>query len=70
MQHKYNLPDSKGHFGIFGGNFSSETLVQALNDLEKEYVKSSSDPVFLKELNHDLKYYVGRKTPLYFAENF
>ncbi len=69
MQHKYNLPDSKGHFGIFGGNFSSETLVQALNDLEKEYVKSSSDPVFLKEFNHDLKHYVGRTTPLYHAEN-
>jgi len=69
VQHKYNLPDSKGHFGIFGGNFSSETLVQALNDLEKEYVKSSSDPVFLKEFNHDLKHYVGRTTPLYHAEN-
>nr|MCH9645043.1 tryptophan synthase subunit beta [Pseudomonadota bacterium] len=69
MQPKYNLPDSKGHFGVFGGNFSSETLVHALKELKDQYVKSSNDPDFLAEFEHDLKHYVGRSTPLYHAQN-
>ena len=70
MEHKnYNLPDKNGHFGIFGGNFSSETLVEPLKALEKQYINSQSDKNFLEEFNHDLKHYVGRETPLYFAKN-
>ena len=70
LEHKnYNLPDKNGHFGIFGGNFSSETLVEPLKALEKQYINSQSDKNFLEEFNRDLKHYVGRETPLYFAKN-
>ncbi len=65
----YTLPDDKGHFGIFGGNFSSETLIDPIKRLEIEYEKCKNDKLFEQEFQYDLKHYFGRETPLYFAEN-
>ena len=65
-----NLPDSFGHFGQYGGRFVSETLVSALEDLEDTYARYKSDPAFVAELQHELKHYVGRPTPLYYAKRW
>jgi tryptophan synthase beta chain len=62
------LPDKLGHFGKFGGRFVPETLIYALDGLEKEYCKARGDKSFLKELDYYLKEYAGRPTPLYFAQ--
>jgi len=61
-------PDDKGHFGIFGGRFVSETLMAAVIELEKNYNRLKNDPNFQAEFDHDLAHYVGRPSPLYFAE--
>jgi tryptophan synthase beta chain len=63
------LPDKKGYFGEFGGKFVPETLIYALDELEREYEKAKKDKSFQKELNYFLKEYAGRPTPLYLAEN-
>lgn len=63
-----NLPDNKGHFGIHGGRFVSETLMASLDELEAQYIKLKNDPDFQKEFDLDLANYVGRPSPLYFAE--
>ncbi|MFQ5449041.1 MAG: tryptophan synthase subunit beta [Nitrospinaceae bacterium] len=63
------LPDTRGHFGIFGGKYVIETLMPALEELEQVYSEARQDPAFEKKLNYYLKQYVGRPTPLYFAEN-
>ncbi len=63
-----NQPDAKGHFGPYGGRYVPETLMHPLMELEKEYFKAQTDPEFQKELNYYLKEFVGRPTPLYFAE--
>jgi tryptophan synthase beta chain len=62
------LPDENGHFGQFGGRFVSETLMGALEELEEVYKKLSNDPNFQEEFDKDLAHYVGRPSPLYFAE--
>src|SRR5687767_8265552 len=62
------LPDAKGHFGRFGGMFVPETLMQNFLELTAEYEKAKVDPAFQAELAYYLKDYVGRPTPLYFAE--
>ncbi len=62
------LPDDNGHFGIYGGRFVSETLSAALDELEGLYSKLSQDPDFQAEFDKDLAHYVGRPSPLYFAE--
>ena len=62
------LPDSQGRFGQFGGRYVPETLMPALLELEQAYAKARRDPRFQAELAHYLKLYVGRPTPLYFAE--
>ena len=62
------LPDKRGHFGEFGGKYVPETLMPALEELEKEYRRAKRNAVFQKELNHYLIHYAGRPTPLYFAE--
>lgn len=62
------LPDLNGHFGIFGGKFVSETLMPALTELEEIYSKAKEDPAFREKLDYYLNKYVGRPTPLYFAE--
>ncbi len=61
-------PDEKGRFGDFGGRFVSETLMPLILDLEAEYEKAKNDPSFWAEMDHLWKYYVGRPSPLYFAE--
>jgi len=63
-----NLPDEKGHFGEFGGRYVSETLIPALTELQDAYEEANKDPNFQKEIDYYLKNYVGRPTPLYFAE--
>lgn len=64
----YKLPDSNGHFGFFGGKFVPETLVPVLRELETEYRRCRRDEHFTAELDSLLKDYVGRPSPLYFAE--
>ena len=62
------MPDSTGHFGPFGGRYVPETLVHPLQQLEDEYWRAQQDPEFQRELDYSLKEFVGRPTPLYFAE--
>lgn len=62
------LPDERGHFGPYGGRFVSETLMGALQELERVYEKLSKEPAFQEEFDRDLAHYVGRPSPLYFAE--
>jgi len=64
----YDLPDAFGHFGQFGGSFVAETLVEALDELKEMYDKFKDDPEFLAEFHHDLKHFVGRPSPIYYAE--
>ena len=63
------LPDRQGHFGQFGGKYVIETLMPALAELERVYKEAQADPAFQKQLDYYLKQYVGRPSPLYFAEN-
>jgi tryptophan synthase beta chain len=62
------LPDRKGHFGEFGGRFVPETLMSALEELEKQYNVAKKDKKFHEELNWYLKNYAGRPTALYYAK--
>lgn len=62
------LPDARGHFGAFGGRFVSETLMDSLMTLEHEYARLKKDPEFQARFDKELADYVGRPTPLYFAE--
>ena len=62
-----SLPDKKGYFGNYGGRFAPETLMPALDELEKAYHASRKDSGFQKELVLLQKTYIGRPTPLYFA---
>ncbi|MCM8818337.1 MAG: tryptophan synthase subunit beta [Candidatus Omnitrophica bacterium] len=64
------LPNKKGKFGIFGGKFAPETLIEPLEELENSYKKISKTKEFRKKLNYLLNEYAGRPTPLYYAENF
>jgi tryptophan synthase beta chain len=61
-------PDRRGHFGVFGGRYVSETLMPALIELEKAYSAARRDPAFRREFQRQLREYAGRETPLYFAE--
>ncbi len=63
-----NMPDDNGHFGVYGGIFVAETLMEALQELTEAYEKYLLDPVFLAELDADLQHYVGRPSPVYHAE--
>ena len=65
-QHK-TLPDATGHFGIYGGKYVPETLVSAIEELERWYLRLRNEKRFQNECRHYLKDYVGRPTPLYFA---
>ena len=64
----WNQPDAQGHFGPFGGRYVPETLMHPLKELEQEYFTAQVDPAFQQELSYYLKEFVGRPTPLYFAE--
>jgi tryptophan synthase beta chain len=61
-------PDATGHFGQFGGRYVAETLMPLILDLEREYRAAKADPKFKEEFDHLLKHYVGRPSPLYYAE--
>jgi len=63
-----NIPDARGRFGAFGGRYVPETLIPALEELSRVYGKARRDPKFRTELDYYLRQYVGRPTPLYFAE--
>lgn len=65
---EYNQPDSKGHFGQFGGRYVGETLMPAILELEKAYKEICDTPEFKNELKQLLSNYVGRPTPLYYAK--
>jgi tryptophan synthase beta chain len=66
----YSLPDARGHFGIYGGKFVAETLMQPLEDLRQAYEKVKVDKDFQAQFDHDLAHYVGRPSPLYHAERW
>jgi tryptophan synthase beta chain len=66
-ENRYDQPVA-GHFGEHGGRFVAETLMHALEELTELYDRLSQDPAFLNELQEDLTHYVGRPTPLYFAQ--
>ncbi|MCK7544685.1 tryptophan synthase subunit beta [Marinobacter bryozoorum] len=63
-----HLPDARGHFGAYGGRFVSETLMDSLMTLEREYLRLKKDPEFQAAFDKDLAHYVGRPSPLYLAE--
>ncbi len=63
-----NGPDERGHFGLFGGRFVAETLMPLVLSLEAAYTAAKADPAYQAELDYLLKHYVGRPSPLYFAE--
>ena len=64
----YSAPDNRGFFGEFGGSFVSETLIRALDELKIAYAQAKNDPQFWAEFNRDLALYVGRPSPIYYAE--
>ena len=61
-------PDERGHFGDYGGRYVAETLMPLVLDLEREYRKAQADPAFKAQFDDLLEHYVGRPSPLYFAE--
>ena len=63
-----SIPDERGRFGAFGGRYVPETLIPALEELSRVYAKARRDVRFRTELDYYLRQYVGRPTPLYFAE--
>ena len=64
----YHYPDERGHFGEYGGRYVAETLMPALLELEQVYAEAKTDPEFQREFEYYLQHYVGRPSPLYFAE--
>ncbi|NOZ36980.1 MAG: tryptophan synthase subunit beta [Gammaproteobacteria bacterium] len=64
------MPDGRGHFGVYGGMFVAETLMGPLAELREAYEKYLQDADFLAELDYELQQYVGRPSPLYFAERW
>ncbi|MDR3221361.1 MAG: tryptophan synthase subunit beta [Candidatus Accumulibacter sp.] len=61
----YDLPDARGHFGVYGGVFVAETLIAALDELKDAYAAARRDPRFIAEFEYELKHYVGRPSPVY-----
>ena len=66
----YALPDTRGHFGPYGGTFVAETLSHALAELNDAYAKYSQDPEFLEEFRYELAHFVGRPSPVYHARRW
>ena len=62
------VPDTRGHFGPYGGRYVPETLMHPLQELQEEYARAQEDPEFKREFDYYLKEFCGRPTPLYFAE--
>ncbi len=67
---RYSMPDQRGYFGPFGGRFSPETLIPAVQELEEAFETYIKDPAFLEEMDKDFAHYVGRPSPLYHAERW
>src|SRR5438477_13174165 len=63
----YDLPDERGHFGVYGAWFVAETLIRALDELKNAYARYRDDPEFRAEFERELKHYVGRPSPIYHA---
>ena len=61
-------PDERGHFGMYGGRFVAETLMPLILEVERAYAAAKDDPAFQAEIDFFAKHYVGRPSPLYFAE--
>jgi tryptophan synthase beta chain len=61
-------PDERGHFGLYGGRFVAETLMPLILELEGHYAQAKDDPAFQREMELHLKHYIGRPSPLYFAQ--
>jgi tryptophan synthase beta chain len=70
LPESYQLPDSQGHFGIYGGSFVSETLSHALSQLAEAYAHYSEDSQFLAEYHSELTHFVGRPSPIYHAKRW
>ena len=70
MAKNYNLPDMKGHFGSYGGTFVAETLIAALEELRDQYEYYRNDVAFQQEYARELKFYVGRPSPIYHAKRW
>ena len=68
MINYYDYPDEKGHFDKFGGIFASETLMHCLQELQQSYAKFKYDKKFQAQFHYDLAHYVGRPSPLYYAQ--
>ncbi len=66
MSH-YQQPDARGHFGIYGGSFISETLTHAIEELKDAYAQYQHDPAFIAEFKSELAHFVGRPSPIYHA---
>ena len=66
----YDLPDERGHFGQYGGVFVAETLMHALDELKRAYERCRKDPEFISEFEYELKHYVGRPSPVYYAKRW
>ncbi len=64
----YRWPDAEGHFEEYGGRFVAETLIRPLDELTAAYREARADPAFWKDFEEDLAHYVGRPSPLYFAQ--
>ena len=65
-----SFPDEKGHFGIYGGRFAAETLMDAIEELGDAYESLKTNPQFQKDYDDDLRHYVGRPSPLYHAKRW
>jgi tryptophan synthase beta chain len=70
MTKKYTMPDERGHFGIYGGLFVPETLIEPLKELNIAYQYYLNEADFIAELDADLQHYVGRPSPLYYAKRW
>ncbi|MDZ3837772.1 MAG: tryptophan synthase subunit beta [Rhodospirillales bacterium] len=64
----HGVPDDRGHFGLYGGRYVAETLMPLIYEVEKAYDEACADPAFTAEFERYLEHYVGRPSPLYFAE--
>jgi len=64
----YTLPDSHGHFGIFGGRFVAETLMPLILEVEQAYGAAQADPIFKKDLDYYFEHYIGRPSALFYAD--
>jgi tryptophan synthase beta chain len=69
IMYPHDLPDASGHFGVYGGRYIPETLLPAVEELTSRYLQLRDDEDFQKEFRYYLKNFVGRETPLYFAEH-